>query len=119
MVETAREVIAVTDASKFGKVCLHRIIDVAELDALITDTAAPHHIDEAAERLGGQALQGLTRSAAQGRVPPGDHQGQVAAQGFRPATISTMRTPLMSAASGRGASPKPMAGLSASSLPSP
>lgn len=52
MVETAREVIAVTDASKFGKVCLHRIIDVAELDALITDTAAPHHIDEAAERLG-------------------------------------------------------------------
>jgi len=51
MVETAREVIAVTDASKFGKVCLHRIIDVADLDALVTDTAAPSHIDEAAERL--------------------------------------------------------------------
>lgn len=54
MVETAREVIAVTDASKFGRVCLHRIIDVADLDALVTDTAAPHHIDEAADRLGVQ-----------------------------------------------------------------
>jgi len=52
MVETAREVIAVTDASKFGKVCLHRIIDIAEIDALITDTGAPSYIDEAAERLG-------------------------------------------------------------------
>jgi DeoR family transcriptional regulator of aga operon len=52
MVETAREIIAVTDASKFGKVCLHRIIDVADLDALITDAAAPDYIDQAADRLG-------------------------------------------------------------------
>ena len=52
MVETAREVIAVTDASKFGRICLHRIIDLAELDALITDTGAPAYIDEAADRLG-------------------------------------------------------------------
>jgi DeoR family transcriptional regulator, aga operon transcriptional repressor len=52
MVETAREVIAVTDASKFGKVCLHRIIDVEELDALITDASAPDHIDQAMLRLG-------------------------------------------------------------------
>lgn len=52
MVETAREVIAVTDASKFGRICLHRIIDVADLDALITDTGAPSYIDEAADRLG-------------------------------------------------------------------
>ena len=52
MVETAREVIAVTDAPKFDKVCLHRIIDVGDLDALITDTAAPAYIDEAADRLG-------------------------------------------------------------------
>lgn len=51
MVETAREVIAVTDASKFGRVCLHRIIDVADLDVLVTDTAAPAYIDEAADRL--------------------------------------------------------------------
>ena len=52
MVETAREVIAVGDASKFGKVCLHRIIDLGDLDALITDTDAPAYMDEAAERLG-------------------------------------------------------------------
>ena len=52
MVETAREVIAVTDASKFGKVCLHRIIDVADLDVLVTDADAPEPVDQALERLG-------------------------------------------------------------------
>lgn len=52
MVETAREVVAVTDASKFGRICLHRIIDLGELDALVTDAAAPEYIDEAADRLG-------------------------------------------------------------------
>lgn len=52
MVETAREVIAVTDASKFGKVCLHRIIDISGINALITDAGAPALIDEAAQRLG-------------------------------------------------------------------
>ncbi|GAW41075.1 Glucitol operon repressor [Brevundimonas sp. SH203] len=52
MVEAAREVIAVTDASKFGKICLHRIIEIGELNALITDAAAPAYIDEAAARLG-------------------------------------------------------------------
>ena len=52
MVETAREVIAVTDASKFGRICLHRIIDIGDLDALVTDAEAPDYIDEAAERLG-------------------------------------------------------------------
>ena len=54
MVETAREVIAVTDASKFGKICLHRIIGLNDLNALVTDTGAPAYIDEAAERLGFQ-----------------------------------------------------------------
>ncbi|WP_426000636.1 DeoR family transcriptional regulator [Caulobacter sp. DWR1-3-2b1] len=52
MVETAREIIAVTDASKFGRVCLHRIIDVGDLDVLITDAAAPDYIDQAAAQLG-------------------------------------------------------------------
>ncbi len=51
MVETARQVIAVTDSSKFGKVCLNRIIDISELDVLITDSAAPDFIDDAAEKL--------------------------------------------------------------------
>lgn len=52
MVESARQVIAVTDSSKFGKVCLHRIIDVSEVDMLITDNDAPDHVREAATRLG-------------------------------------------------------------------
>lgn len=57
MLETAREVIAVTDASKFGKICLHRIVEIGDLDALVTDTAAPDYIDEAAVRLGFRLLK--------------------------------------------------------------
>lgn len=57
MVETAREVIAVTDSSKFGRVCLHRIIDVGELDALITDAEAPDYIDQAAAQLNVKLLK--------------------------------------------------------------
>jgi len=52
MVEAAREVICITDSSKFGKVCLHRIIPVTALDMLITDTGAPEDISEASRRLG-------------------------------------------------------------------
>jgi DeoR family transcriptional regulator, aga operon transcriptional repressor len=47
MAEVAREVIAVTDSSKFGRVCLHRIIGVNELTGLITDTGAPEYITSA------------------------------------------------------------------------
>ena len=52
MVEAAREVVCITDSSKFGKVCLHRIIPVTALDMLITDTGAPEEISEASRRLG-------------------------------------------------------------------
>lgn len=41
MVARAREVIAVTDGSKFDRTCMHRIIDVANLTMLITDDTAP------------------------------------------------------------------------------
>lgn len=51
MVETARRVIAVTDSSKFGRVCLHRIIDVREIDDLVTDTGAPDYIRDAAAKV--------------------------------------------------------------------
>ncbi|HEX7012013.1 MAG TPA: transcriptional repressor AgaR [Steroidobacteraceae bacterium] len=44
MVEVAQQVIAVTDSSKFGRMCLHKIVDLDELDMLITDSGA----DEAA-----------------------------------------------------------------------
>lgn len=41
MVEMASQVIAVTDGSKFGRNCMHRIVDAADLDMLITDSSAP------------------------------------------------------------------------------
>ncbi len=52
MVDTATQVIAVTDSSKFGRTCLHRIIDIADLDLLITDANAPADVVEGARRLG-------------------------------------------------------------------
>ena len=52
MVQAARQVIAVTDRSKFGRVCLHRIINVGEIDDLITNAPVSEEIDTAADRLG-------------------------------------------------------------------
>ena len=52
MVRAARQVIAVTDQSKFGKVCLHRIMTVADIDDLVTDGEGPDGMRAAAERLG-------------------------------------------------------------------
>ena len=52
MAEVAREVIAVTDSSKFGRVCLHRIIGLNELTALVTDVAASDYISRAESDLG-------------------------------------------------------------------
>uniref|UniRef100_UPI0035CAAA24 transcriptional repressor AgaR n=1 Tax=uncultured Sphingomonas sp. TaxID=158754 RepID=UPI0035CAAA24 len=54
MVEAAREVIAVTDASKFGRVCLHRIVTVENIHHLVTDAALPAEIRSASQRLGFQ-----------------------------------------------------------------
>lgn len=52
MVQAAQQVIAVTDRSKFGRVCLHRIINVGEIDDLVTDGPASPEIAAAGERLG-------------------------------------------------------------------
>ena len=52
MVDAARHVIVVGDRSKFDRVCLHRIISVAEIDALVTDGPAPDHIRAASDQLG-------------------------------------------------------------------
>lgn len=52
MVEAAREVIAVTDASKFGRVCLHRIIAVEGIHALVTDRSIPDAVQSASDRFG-------------------------------------------------------------------
>lgn len=51
MVKAAGQVIAVSDRSKFGRVCLHRIMNVAEIDDLVTD-GADAAMQAAADRLG-------------------------------------------------------------------
>lgn len=51
MVKKAAKVIAVTDSSKFGRKCLHKIIGVEELDVLITDRGAPDDVVDDAGRL--------------------------------------------------------------------
>lgn len=56
IVEAARQVVAITDSAKFGRICLHRIIPVSGLDMLITDTDAPEDIRKAAEQLGFELL---------------------------------------------------------------
>jgi DeoR family transcriptional regulator of aga operon len=52
MVEAARQVIAVTDSSKFGRVCLHRIIAVEDIHDLVTDASVPEDVRSASDRLG-------------------------------------------------------------------
>ena len=52
MVRAARQVIAVTDGSKFGRTCLHRIMGMDEIDVLITDTQAPEESLDQARKQG-------------------------------------------------------------------
>ncbi|GAB3052932.1 transcriptional repressor AgaR [Stenotrophomonas tumulicola] len=52
MVEAAQAIVAITDSSKFGRVCLHRIIPISGLDALITDTGTPDDVAQACRALG-------------------------------------------------------------------
>lgn len=51
MVQAARQVIAVTDRSKFGRVCLHRIISINDIDVLVTDDPLPDDVRAAGERM--------------------------------------------------------------------
>jgi DeoR family transcriptional regulator of aga operon len=52
MARVAREVVAVTDSSKFGRTCLHRIMGIEEVNVLITDADAPEESLDQARRLG-------------------------------------------------------------------
>jgi DeoR family transcriptional regulator of aga operon len=52
MVQAAGQVIAVTDRSKFGRVCLHRIISLGEIDHLVTDGNVPEEVRAVSDRLG-------------------------------------------------------------------
>lgn len=52
MFDVALQTIAVTDSSKFNKMCLHRIINVADVDILITDNNVPESIISGCEERG-------------------------------------------------------------------
>lgn len=52
MVASAQRVIAITDSSKFGQVCLHRILPLQELHALVTDAGAPQEVRDACRAMG-------------------------------------------------------------------
>lgn len=56
MCEVSRQIIAVTDSSKFNRVGLHRIIDTARIDTLITDTAISDEMRKGLENLGIELL---------------------------------------------------------------
>jgi DeoR family transcriptional regulator of aga operon len=44
MVGAANSVIAVTDSSKFNRMCLHHIVDIDQIDILVTDVDAPQQV---------------------------------------------------------------------------
>lgn len=52
MASVAREIVAVTDSSKFGRTCLHRIMGIEDVNILVTDANAPEESLEQARRLG-------------------------------------------------------------------
>ncbi len=52
MAKIAGRVIAVTDSSKFGRTCLHRIIGLEDVDMLITDASASGEFIAASEAQG-------------------------------------------------------------------
>jgi len=52
MVEAAQVTICITDSSKFGTVCLHRIMPVTAVNTLITDKGVSEDIVQASRQLG-------------------------------------------------------------------
>lgn len=56
MVERSRKVIVLTDASKFGRVSLHRIVQLDRVHTVITDAAITPEYREGLQRLGIELL---------------------------------------------------------------
>ncbi|MBY0243128.1 MAG: DeoR family transcriptional regulator [Burkholderiaceae bacterium] len=56
MVERSRKVIVLTDASKFGRVSLHRIVQLDRVHTVITDAAISPEYREGLQRLGIELL---------------------------------------------------------------
>lgn len=57
MCEAAAEIIVVMDSSKFGKICLHRIVEPANIDKLITDERIPRDVLAVLTELGVEVIR--------------------------------------------------------------
>jgi DeoR family transcriptional regulator of aga operon len=56
MCEVAREIIVVADSSKFGRVCLHKILEPTRIAKVVTDDGIPAEAREALTRIGVQVI---------------------------------------------------------------
>jgi DeoR family transcriptional regulator of aga operon len=56
MCEVAREIILVADSSKFGRICLHRILEPQRISKLITDPGIPQDAREALANIGVEVI---------------------------------------------------------------
>jgi DeoR family transcriptional regulator of aga operon len=56
MVERAKKIIVLTDASKFGRVSLHRIVQLDRVDTVITDASISAEYREGLQKLGIELL---------------------------------------------------------------
>jgi DeoR family transcriptional regulator of aga operon len=56
MCEVAREIIVVTDSSKFGRICLHKILEPQRISKFITDAGIPAEAQEALTRMGVEVI---------------------------------------------------------------
>ncbi len=56
MVERAKKVIVLADASKFGRVSLHRIVQLDRIDTVITDASISPEYREGLQQLGIELL---------------------------------------------------------------
>jgi DeoR family transcriptional regulator, aga operon transcriptional repressor len=57
MCDAAAEIIVVTDSSKFGKVCLHKIVEPARIAKVITDERISREVLTALTALGVEVIQ--------------------------------------------------------------
>jgi DeoR family transcriptional regulator of aga operon len=56
MCRAASEIIVVADSSKFGRICLHKILEPQGMSTLVTDTGIPESAREALTRIGVEVI---------------------------------------------------------------
>ena len=56
MCQAAREIIVVADSSKFGRTCLHKILEPQRISKLVTDAGIPGDVREALTRSGVEVI---------------------------------------------------------------